>query len=134
MEKKLHFWLVGGDLRQAALARALRADGHEVHTYALEEAADSSLQAESLTGIQAAHCVVLPLPAANGELVNAPLSQKNPTLEEVLTALNPGQLLCAGMPSQALAEAAQRQGITLVDYFAREELAVSNAIPGALAV
>lgn len=134
MEKKLHFWLIGGDLRQAALARALRADGHQVHTYALEEATDSALQAESLTGIQGAHCVVLPLPAANGDLVNAPLSQKKPTLEEVLTALNPGQLLCAGIPSQALKEAAQRKGLTLMDYFAREELAVANAVPGTLAV
>ena len=30
-------WLLGGDRRQAELARLLAMDGHTVHTWALEE-------------------------------------------------------------------------------------------------
>ena len=37
MRERLNFWVVGGDPRQATLARALSEDGHTVHTYALGE-------------------------------------------------------------------------------------------------
>ena len=52
MRQKLNFWIVGGDPRQAALARALAEDGHSVHTYALEQAVESTLSAPSLAGIE----------------------------------------------------------------------------------
>ena len=35
MKRELNFWVLGGDLRQACLARLLAEDGHRVHTYAL---------------------------------------------------------------------------------------------------
>ena len=129
MGNKLRFWLIGGDPRQAALARALVEDGHEVHTYALEEGVPPDLWADSLQGVEEAQCVILPLPAVDGEGINAPLSPRKPTLEELLDALVPGQLLCAGMPPCALKQAAEERGLRLADYFAREELAVSNAVP-----
>ena len=37
MRNELNFWVVGGDMRQAKLAELLSADGHAVHTFALEE-------------------------------------------------------------------------------------------------
>ncbi len=43
-------------------------------------------------------------------------------------------LVCAGMAGKALAEMADAWGRTLRDYFAREELAVMNAVAVALAV
>ena len=122
MRQKLNFWIVGGDPRQAALARALAEDGHSVHTYALEQAVESTLSAPSLAGIEDAHCGVLPLPALDGERINAPLSR-------LLDALTPGQLLCAGMLKPPLVEEAQARSLLLADYFAREELAVANAVP-----
>lgn len=36
MRNELNFWVVGGDMRQAKLAELLSADGHTVHTFALE--------------------------------------------------------------------------------------------------
>lgn len=134
MRERLHFWVVGGDPRQATLAHALADDGHTVHTYALERGVEPSLRTDSLAGASAADCVILPLPAADGDFLNAPLSDRRVPLGEVLDALGPGQLLCAGRVTEALRSAAQERDLRLVDYFAREELAVSNAVPVALAV
>lgn len=134
MRERLNFWVIGGDPRQAALAKALSEDGHTVHTYAMERGVDPALTADSLSGAAVADCVILPLPAADGGFLNAPLSDRRVPLSDILAALRPGQLLCAGRVSAALGEEAESKGIHLVDYFAREELTVANAIPAALAV
>ena len=36
MDRERSFWVIGGDLRQRALARLLREDGHTVHIAGLE--------------------------------------------------------------------------------------------------
>ena len=129
MRQKLNFWIVGGDQRQCALARALAEDGHGVHTYALEQGVESPLAEPGLEGIKEAHCVILPLPALDGERVNTPLSVCQLPLAELLDALRPGQLLCGGMLPPALLAKAESRGLVTVDYFAREELAVANSVP-----
>ena len=95
---------------------------------------ESSLCADSLAGAAIADCVILPLPAVNGELINAPLSDRRLSLADTLAALRPGQLLCAGRASPLLQEEAAKHDLRLVDYFAREELAIANAVPVSLAV
>lgn len=129
MRQRLHFWIIGGDPRQAALARALAEDGHLVHTYALERGGLPDLAADSLSGAALADCVILPLPARAGNQLNAPLSDLRLGLDTVLDALRPGQLLCAGKADEELKRAAEERGLTLADYFAREELSVANAVP-----
>ena len=66
MKRELNFWVLGGDLRQACLARLLAEDGHRVHTYALSGSVVTPTEnltlADSLDGIGRADCVVLPLP------------------------------------------------------------------------
>ena len=131
MLRAKNIWVVGGDPRQAALAALLADDGHCVHSYALEQGSGARCE-PSLEGADRADCVVLPLPAAgpDGKL-NAPLSAREHELEEVLDALRPGQLVCAGMVGKELEKLAEERGLALRDYFAREELAVMNAIPTA---
>lgn len=129
MRERLNFWVIGGDPRQATLARALREDGHTVHTYALERGVERELWADSLSGLGMADCVILPLPVADGEDLNAPLSDRRVSIVSVLGALHPGQLLCTGRVSASLQQEAERRNLRLVDYFAREELAVANAVP-----
>ena len=73
--------------------------------------------------------MVLPLPALDGERINAPLSRVKLPLSRLLDALTPGQLLCAGMLKPPLVGEAQARSLLLADYFAREELAVANADP-----
>lgn len=131
MKRAMNFWVIGGDLRQAALARLLAEDGHTVHTFALEQA-EGMVCEDTLDGARWADCVILPLPAAGerGQL-NTPLSEERCALDWVLDFLVPGQLVCAGMVRPELAAAAQQRGLELHDYFAREELAVANAVPTA---
>lgn len=131
MLRAKNIWVAGGDPRQAALAALLADDGHGVHTYALEQ--EAGLKCEpSLDGADRADCVILPLPAEGPDgMLNTPLSAQSHSLEEVLDALRPGQLVCAGMAGDSLKRMASERELVLRDYFAREELAVLNAIPTA---
>lgn len=131
MKRAMNIWVVGGDQRQAALAGLLAEDGHTVHTFALDRAEGLTCET-SLEEADRADCVVLPLPAMGerGHL-NAPLSEEEYSLTWVLDFLQPGQLVCAGMMNRELAAAAEQRGLRLEDYFAREELAVANAVPTA---
>ena len=131
MLRAKNIWVVGGDPRQAALAALLADEGHSVHTYALEQGAGMKCE-PSMAGADRADCVILPLPAAGADgKLNAPLSARQHELEEVLDLLRPGQLVCAGMAGDGLKRMAEERGLLLRDYFAREELAVLNAIPTA---
>lgn len=131
MKHELNVWVIGGDLRQAKLAELLQNDGHTVHTYALEQAPELPWEGEkSLTGVELADCVVLPLPVSgDGTMLNAPLSEGSHPLAQVLDALRPGQIICAGRVDARTLTMAQERGLMLHDYFAREELAVANAVP-----
>ena len=134
MKRAWNIWVVGGDMRQAKLAELLARDGHGVHTWAMEEsgaAPEGGLSDEAeLAGMDRADLVVLPLPVlGNDGNLNAPLSRVRCALERILEAAGPSPVMCGGMvgePSRALA---QRYGVTLHDYFAREELAMANAVP-----
>ena len=120
------FWIIGGDLRQEKLAGLLRSDGHRVHTYALGEPETDLIQVEQ------ADCVILPLPVAGPDgALNAPMSGSKHALEEILARLTPDQFICGGMVSPETATLAARYGLTVHDYFQREELIVANAVPTA---
>ena len=67
-------------------------------------------------------------------MLNAPMSGRETALEEVMDALRPGQVVCAGRVTPELEALAERYELRLYDYFAREELAVANAVPTALPV
>ena len=83
MDRERNIWVVGGDLRQRALARLLREDGHTVHIAALE---GEGLAPEPLgPGLALAHCVILPLPVTQREeILHTPLSEEEVTLSQVL--------------------------------------------------
>ena len=135
MKHELNFWVVGGDMRQAKLAQLLAEDGHTVHTYALDpgpEVIPGLIQEQNLNHAGRADCVVLPLIVTSGAgLLNTPLSLSEHPLAPILDRLNPRQFLCGGRIDPETCAMAQERGLTLHDYFAREELAVSNAVPTA---
>lgn len=135
MNEKREFWVVGGDLRQAHLAQLLALDGHRVHTYALEQGAHAApdVTAEpDLDGITQADCVIFPLPVASAPgLLSTPLSGAEHPLSSILDLLTPTQLLCGGRLDQNSFRLLHAHGLFLHDYFEREELAVSNAVPTA---
>lgn len=131
MQRAMNIWVIGGDLRQVALARELTEDGHTVHTFGLERA-EGLFCEENWNGLERADCIVLSLPATDGNgVLNTPLSGQKHTLQELFEHTEQGQLLCAGMVKPDLQELAEARGLLLCDYFAREELAVANAVPTA---
>lgn len=134
MRQELNFWVIGGDMRQVRLAGLLAAEGHSVHTFALEQGERPEHVTEEATLREAAlaDCIILPLPV-EGEpgMLNAPLSAVRYSLTQVLDALRSGQVICGGRVSREAAALADERGLVLRDYFLREELAVANAVPAA---
>ena len=106
MEGKKCFAVVGGDARQAAAARALARAGYSVG---------------GPEKIAVADYILLPLP----------LDAARTPLAELLRAARPGTLALGGMLSVEAKAIAAEAGVELVDYFAREELTIRNAIPTA---
>lgn len=124
--------VVGGDIRQAYLAGLLCADGHTVRTFALERhpiegcAAVSDLRS-CFTDVQA---VILPLPVQHGNAqLNAPLSNTSYPLIDVLDAIPAGTVTLAGSVPFAVHARAVQNNLRLIDYLARDELAIRNAVP-----
>ena len=136
---KLSF--VGGDMRIVSLASGFHRDGHEVCSFALENAPpfdglSCSLSLEAC--VAGADCIVLPLPLTNlhGGL-NAPLSSRNISPMELLEALPRSAVICAGKPDGEITARALELGLDFVDYYAREELVALNALAtaeGALSI
>jgi dipicolinate synthase subunit A len=98
MKKARTYIIIGGDERFTKLAELLNAP-QTVSTGELRETAD---------------CVILPLPFEWND--------------EVMRSLSPGQLIFAGRVTEEDAAKAAELGLVLHDYFAREEMAVLNAI------
>lgn len=106
MGKQKLFAVIGTDARQAAAGRALARAGCAVG------GAEQTALADYL---------LLPLP----------LDAQRAGLTALLRAAKPGALALGGMLSEQAKQIAQEAGIELIDYFAREELAIRNAVPTA---
>lgn len=118
------FGILGGDRRQAELCRLLRQDGHTVHAFGLKKwLSDEDGTPEAA---ESAPVVILPLPVCGADgLFNCPDMKIEPAA--LLTQFSPEQLLLGGRVSDPVRQAAAKKGLTLLDYFAREELTVTNA-------
>ena len=121
MEKILG--LIGGDRRQAELARLLAEDGNTVFTGGLSRWRAEPDDWERAAG---APVVVLPLPLCKEEGV---LNCEGAALStaELFARFRPEQRLLAGQVSPARRREAEALGLTLEDYFQREEFTVANA-------
>ncbi len=122
-------------MRQAKLAQLLAEDGHTVRLFALDchqSPIPGLVQADSLQHIDRADCVVLPLPVSQAPgILTAPFSQMPQPLAPILDALSPAQFVCGGILDDTCCAMARERGLTVHDYFAREELTVANAVPTA---
>lgn len=137
----MKFSFIGGDMRTVSLASSLQKEGHEVAFFALENAPpfdgmSSSLYLESC--VDAADCVVLPLPVATAQgKIRAPLSKRSLDVASALQAIPKNAVVCGGKPDPFTLELATQMGLDFVDYFAREELVALNALvtaEGALSI
>lgn len=134
MRETLHFCVLGGDLRQVRLAELLCEDGHTVALLGFEGLGESAPVPvlRDLEQISDADCLVLPLPVTNRDGgLNTPFGNREIFLESVWPLVRPEQIICAGRVTPALAAEAAEYRLTLHDYYAREELAIANAVPTA---
>ena len=114
------FGVIGGDRRQAELARLLAEEGRTVWTSGVAGCPDLPAQAA------AADVVILPLPLCREDGILNSETEDLPT-SALFRRFSPGQLLLAGQVRPAQQIEAENCGLTLVDYFQREELTVANA-------
>ena len=118
------FGVIGGDQRQAELARLLTEDGRTVRTYGLGTWRSGG--ETSLDRAAAADVVILPLPLCRGDGVLNCEEGPVPTMD-LFRRLRPEQRVLAGQVKAAQRREAEACGIALEDYFLREELTVANA-------
>ena len=106
MDGQRRFAVIGTDARLAAAGRALARAGFAVGGPEQTALADY---------------ILLPLP----------LDESRTPLAELLRAARPGALALGGKLSAQARQIAAEAGVELVDYFARKELILCNAIPTA---
>ena len=106
MDGQRRFAVIGTDARLAAAGRALARAGFAVGGPEQTALADY---------------ILLPLP----------LDESRTPLAELLRAAKPGALALGGKLSAQARQIAAEAGVELVDYFARKELILCNAIPTA---
>ncbi len=147
--------VIGGDVRQLWLARALAADGYEVAvcgvdganligadniigTCSGEEILGGAVRCVTLSGaLGLCDAVILPLPyTTDGRRVNCPLGG-DIALADVFNLIPRGTLVLGGRIDDAVRALAESAGSVIEDYYDREDVCIANAIPtaeGAVAV
>lgn len=143
MEGKIRLALLGGDGRQAFVARRL-AEEYEVRVWGLEGLEERYAPARSCRNwheaIEGADAVLLPLPcSADGVRVFAPHSAdaEGIRLDVLLVELKKGILLLGGRLPETVRRRAEEREIRWVDYLENEVLQLRNALPtaeGAIAI
>lgn len=113
--------VIGGDRRQAELARLLAADGYEIRTYGLDCRVGGTLEQAAASDV-----ILLPLPLCKGEGVLNCGENPIPTLQ-LFQRFRPEQRILAGQVKPQQYREAELCGLQLEDYFRREEVMVANA-------
>ena len=126
--------VAGGDLRYGYTAQAL-AEHYEVWAvgFTRQFLPDERIRLveSAADGLPLCDVLLLPMPVSeDGVLVNAPYSRQHLPLAGFLPKIREGGLVLGGRFGKAQALFTQA-GIETVDYLAREELSMRNAVPTA---
>lgn len=121
--------VLGGDLRQVHLARLLAEDGWSVRTWGLERG--GGIAPAPLHQALESELVILPLPVSRGGKLHLPLTDSVLETEELWPKLRTDQLLLGGMTGALARKLLLGHGLTLLDYYQREEVQILNAVPTA---
>lgn len=136
MYENVKIGIIGGDMRQTALARRLSDMGFETAVWGLARDGDigRSVRCGDWHGtVTDSRAVILPLPASvDGVRVNAPFADGfELRMSHLMNELLADTLLIGGKFDFGIKEAAKECNIPLLDYFECEELQIKNAIPTA---
>lgn len=131
------FAIIGGDLRQATLAKLLRQEGYRVVAYGFDQGMDyhDLTIADSLNDALEQKIIVLPVPVSyDGQKINAPFSSHDIWTEDVLASVTAEHIVLGGKIPDDMIKQLEYKEVRCADYLKREELSVKNAIPTALAI
>lgn len=124
--------VLGGDLRQVHLANLF---SHKMDVIVAECGESENMfspmvhNAVRLDAVETPpDYLILPMPAMNGTLLNAPLSGRKIHMEDVLRLIGKNTCVMAGKIDPDFQKALEERGIAYFDYLKREELAIMNAI------
>ena len=124
--------VIGGDLRQLTLYKELAGEFECAALYGFEKLTECS---DDISALQKADVVVLPMPVTtDGVNVNAVYTDEPLSLDFIAKNISPSAIVFGGQIKPELAAVLSKRGIMYFDYFKREELAVKNAVPTALAI
>ncbi len=134
MKNKPKIAVLGGDMRQYAVAKELSKRNLSIYTYGLAadvrddaQLCDSQRIEDAVFGADA---VILPLPAGTDtNLLNcsAIKNSERVPLETVVQHMNERAVLFGGKIPEGIVTRAESRGITVVDYFLFERLQIKNA-------
>ena len=130
----MKFAIIGGDLRIVKLAQMLAKEGNEIYVFGLEKAEDLKNKSNIIycdtikKAVQNVEMVIGPIPfSSNGNTINAPFSEKEMTIREMMHVIN-AKVLIAGGISPEVYGMANDEYVEIIDIMKREELAVLNTI------
>ena len=121
--------IIGGDMRQVYLAQMLLEEGQDVVTWGLEKG-DGPRPVPLHMALEA-EILVLPLPVCREGGLNLPLTETELDPEQLWPRLRYDQLVLGGMTEGLGPRLMAEFGLTVVDYYRREEIQVTNAVPTA---
>ena len=136
MYKNTKIGILGGDMRQAALARRLSELGLEVATWGLEretDIGDAVRTTEWKGAVEGSRAVILPLPVSKDgvRLYLQPGAGQELRISHLFEALPADIPVLGGKLDAGIKNAALENNIPVLDYFDCEELQIKNAVPTA---
>lgn len=136
-----NFSIIGGDLRQIRLANSLYEEGKNVTVYGFDtecEYLKIPVSSSIADAIKDAEVVILPLPAlSDSKYITAPLFSKKIEFDNIVKYMKTDAVLFGGRLDTNIKQIAQKNNISIYDYYEREEFAILNAAAtseGAIAI
>ena len=121
--------VIGGDLRQLSVARFFDESGYDVKLFGWNKDMCSGFSSEkSLLEALNADILVFPMPMCIGSKLNAPFSDTDIELEDILINISDNSVVFGGKIPEGVKESLKKRKIVFSDYLNREELAVKNAV------
>lgn len=131
--KRYKISVIGGDMRSVKLCELLTEDGHQIHTYALENTGEISRRCFDLNEAFALSDIVIgpiPFTIENGLYLNAPFHSEKIEIYKIANKMQEcnfkGILIGGNVPF-----ALKNGNVTCEDLLTRDDLAVLNSVPTA---
>lgn len=127
--------IIGGDMRQIALARRLGDAGFECATFGLPDREDIGRAVRCRdwqSSVEKSMAVILPVPVSRDGLhVNMPFADDPLSMTDLVNSLSADTVLIGGKFDLSIKNAVAARGIRIFDYNDNEEFQIKNAVPTA---